>query len=449
MDAFKIFLVDDNEVYARASSHHLGLNPDNQVETFSTGKGCLDQLYTKPNIIFLDYSLPDLSGIEVLKKIKSSMPEIPVLMVSGQEDVTTAVELLKEGAYDYIVKDDNARERMWKAVNNIKENAQLRNEIDRLREEVDHKYDFSNIKGTSPAIKSVYKLIEKAAKTNITVSITGETGTGKELVAKAIHYNSKMKKKPLVAVNIAAIPRDLLESELFGHEKGAFTGAVGRRIGKFEEADGGTIFLDEIGEMDLNLQAKLLRVLQEKEVTRVGSNQPVKTNARVLVATHKTLSEEVKEGRFREDLYYRLLGLPIEIPPLRERGSDIVLLGKYFAEEFAKENEMETKHLTNEAQKKLMSYNWPGNVRELKAVMELATVMSENGVIDDSNINFNSGGNGLSDLMSTEMSLKEYTQMIIQHFLDKYDRNVVQVAEKLDIGKSTIYRMIKNDELEI
>lgn len=450
MNGFKIFLVDDNELYAKASQHHLALNPDNEVETFATGKECLNNLYTKPDMIFLDYSLPDLSGIEVLRKIKQSFPEIPVVIVSGQEDVSTAVELLKEGAYDYIVKDENAHERMWKATNNIKENVLLRDEIDRLREEVDHKYDFSNIKGSSPAIKRVYKLIEKAASTNITVSITGETGTGKELVAKAIHYNSKNKKKhPLVAVNIAAIPRDLLESELFGHEKGAFTGAVNRRIGKFEEANGGTVFLDEIGEMDMALQAKLLRVLQEKEVTRIGSNNPIKTNARILVATHKNLAEEVKNGRFREDLYYRLLGLPIELPPLRDRGNDIIILGKHFVDEFVRENDMPRLQLSAEAQKKMLNYDWPGNVRELKAVVELAAVMCDGEKILEEDINFNSTHNGLNDMMSKELTLKDYTLKIIQHFLDKYDRNVVDVAKKLDIGKSTIYRMVKNQELEI
>lgn len=450
MDVFKIFIVDDNELFAKASNHHLSLNPDNEVETFNTGKDCLNNLYLKPNLVFLDYSLPDVSGIEVLRKIKQSYGELPVVIVSGQEDVSTAVNLLKEGAYDYIVKDENAYERMWKSTNNIRENFMLRDEIDKLREEVDHKYDFSNIKGNSPSLKRVYKLIEKAAMTNITVSITGETGTGKELVAKAIHYNSKQHKRhPLVTVNIAAIPKDLLESELFGHEKGSFTGASNRRIGKFEEANGGTIFLDEIGEMDMNLQAKLLRVLQEKEVTRVGSNNPIKINARVLVATHKNLAEEVKNGRFREDLYYRLLGLPIELPPLRERGNDIVILGKHFSDEFARDNKMSRVKINSSAQNKLLSYTWPGNVRELKAVMELATVLCDNGEIEEKDISFNSRDNGLNDLMATEMTLKTYNQKIIQHYLEKYDRNVVDVARRLDIGKSTIYRMIKNKELEL
>jgi two-component system response regulator AtoC len=450
MKIFKVFVVDDNELYAKASRHHLALNPDNQVEVFLTGKQCLENIHTNPNVIFLDYSLPDISGIDVLKKMKEMRPEIPVVIVSGQEDVSTAVDLLKEGAYDYIVKDENAHERMWKACNNIKENFLLRDEIDRLREEVDHKYDFTNIKGNSSSIKRVFRLIEKAVQTNITVSISGETGTGKELVAKAIHYNTKStKRKPLVAVNIAAIPRDLLESELFGHEKGSFTGATERRIGKFEEANGGTILLDEIGEMDMNLQAKLLRVLQEKEVTRVGSNKSISFNARVIVATNRNLADEVKSGRFREDLYYRILGLPIDLPPLRERGNDIILLAKYFVNEFASDNSMSKFSLSTEAQKKLLNYPWPGNVRELKAVVELAVVMADGDVIHDSDISFNSTDDGLNGLINQEMTLRGFNQRIIQHFLDKYDRNVVDVARRLDIGKSTIYRMVKNKELKI
>lgn len=448
MDILKIFVVDDNELYARMSHHHLSLNPDNEVEKFKSGKECLDALYKNPDLVFLDYSLPGMSGIEILRKIKETHKEIPVIIVSGQEDVSTAVNLLKEGAYDYIVKDENAKERMWNACNHVRENARLRSEIDKLREEVNLKYDFSNIKGNSTALKKVFKLIEKAALTNITVSITGETGTGKELVAKAIHYNSKFRKKPLVAVNIAAIPHDLLESELFGHEKGAFTGAVNKRIGKFEEADGGTVFLDEIGEMDLQLQAKLLRILQEKEVTRIGSNQSIKINTRVIVATHRNLAEEVKAGNFREDLYYRLLGLPVELPPLRDRENDIILLTKFFLDEFTKENKLGKQQITSEAQKKMRGYHWPGNVRELKAVIELAAVLSDDGMIDESNINFNSTSS-LDNLMMEERTLKDYTIQIIQHFLNKYDENVVKVAKKLDIGKSTIYRMIKNNEINI
>src|SRR5690606_34290447 len=222
----------------------------------------------------------------------------------------------KLGAYDYITKDKETKNRLLNTINNARKNISLINEIDVLRQEISEKYQFSNsIIGNSQPMKKVFSMLEKAVKTNITVSITGETGTGKEVVAKAIHYNSERKKKPFVAVNIAAIPSELLESELFGYEKGAFTGAVTRRIGKFEEAEEGTIFLDKIGEMEPSLQTKLLRVIQEREVTRIGSNNTVKLNVRIIVATHRDLAEEVKKGNFREDLYYRLLGLPVHLPP--------------------------------------------------------------------------------------------------------------------------------------
>ncbi|KFD39741.1 regulator [Schleiferia thermophila str. Yellowstone] len=448
MNLFKVFLAEDDEFYGKLLRHHLSLNPDFDVELFTSGGDLFNNLYKRPDVISLDYRLPDMSGAELLRKIKKQYPEIPVIIVSGQEDITTAVNLLKEGAYDYIVKDKDTKDRLWNSIRHIRENAKLKTEIDRLREEVNLKYDFSNIKGSSPAIRSVFKLIEKAAQSNITVSIYGETGTGKELVAKAIHYNSGRKKKPFVAFNIAAIPSELIESELFGHEKGAFTGAISRRIGKFEEADGGTLFLDEIGEMELHLQAKLLRVLQEKEVVRIGSNTPIKIDCRIICATHRDLTEEVKAGKFREDLYYRLLGLPIHLPPLRDRGNDIIILAKHFADEFAKENKMDKVTITPEAQEKLMRYHWPGNVRELKAVIELAVVMSEGGKITESEINFSSS-NTIQNFFNEKGTLRDFTNKIIQYYLEKHNFNVLEVAKKLDIGKSTIYRLIKNKEITI
>jgi DNA-binding NtrC family response regulator len=288
--------------------------------------------------------------------------------------------------------------------------------------------------------------MEKATKTNINVSITGETGTGKEVVSKAIHYNSDRKKKPFVAVNMAAIPKELVESELFGHEKGAFTGAVARKAGKFEEANGGTIFLDEIAELDLNLQSKILRVLQEREVIRVGGNEKVKLDIRLIVATHKNLPDEVKKGNFREDLYYRIIGLPVELPPLRDRGNDVLILAKHFTDEFAKENKLGHVTISSEAKQKLMGYHFPGNIRELKAIMELASVMCTDGDIQPDDITFNSTKS--DDVFTMEQkSLRQYTCDIIKYYLRKYDDDVMLVADKLDIGKSTIYKMLQQKEI--
>jgi len=448
-DPVKIFVVEDDPAYTKFLNYVLSLNPDFEVSTFETGKDIIDNLYKKPSIITLDYTLPDMDGEDVLKEIKAYDSNIHVIIISAQEKIGTAVELLKLGAYDYIIKDEETKDRLLNTINNARKNLSLVKEIDHLKQEISEKYEFDkSIIGNSPPLIKVFKLLEKAVKTNITVSVTGETGTGKELVAKAIHYNSKRKKKPFVAVNIAAIPAELIESELFGHEKGAFTGANTRRIGKFEEAEGGTLFLDEIGEMDLNLQAKLLRVLQERELTRIGGNDLIKLDIRLIVATHRDLAEEVKSENFREDLYYRLLGLPVHLPPLRDRGKDIILLAKFFLKQFAKDNDLPLLKLSPDAQEKLLNYPFPGNVRELRSIIELSAVMANEDAIESEDITFNSVSKEANFLFE-EMTLRDYTFKIIKYYLDKYDDNVLLVAKKLDIGKSTIYRHLKEMEEEV
>jgi len=445
-EAIKIFVVEDDPTYAKFLKYILELNPDFEIHLFEKGKDCIDSLHRKPSIVVLDYTLPDTTGELVLKTIKNFDPNIFVIMVSAQEKINTAIKLLKSGAYDYIVKNTETKDLLLNAIDNARKNVSMINEINFLKQELSEKYEFEkSIVGNSKAIKSVFQMLEKAVKTNITVSITGETGTGKELVAKAIHYNSSRKSTPFVPVNIAAIPRELIESELFGHEKGAFTGAVTRRIGRFEEAQKGTIFLDEIGEMDLNLQAKLLRVIQEKELTRVGGNDIIKLDVRVLVASHKNLSEEVKKGTFREDLYYRLLGLPIHLPPLRERGHDVILLAKYMLNQFCQENEMTTMTIGRAAQEKILRYPFPGNVRELKSVIELAAVMSNTDEIQAEDVRFSAPVNE-DNLSYDGLTLKDYNLRIIRNMLEKYNNNVLKVAKKLEIGKSTIYRYLKEIE---
>jgi DNA-binding NtrC family response regulator len=445
-EPMKIFVVEDDPAYTKFLQYVLSLDPDFEIETFPTGKDFINALHKRPQVVTLDYTLPDMPGEKVLKAIREFDPDISVIVVSAQEKIGTAVELLKSGAYDYIIKDEEAKDRILNSIKNARNKNSLIREIGKLKQEISTKYDFEkSIIGSSPSIKKIFSLLEKAISSQITVSITGETGTGKELVAKAVHYNSKRKNKSFVAVNIAAIPSELIESELFGHEKGAFTGAANRRIGKFEEAEGGTIFLDEIGEMDLNLQAKLLRVLQEKELTRIGSNQVIKLDVRVIVATHRNLSESVKAGKFREDLYYRLLGLPIHLPPLRERGQDIIVLARHFLDTYSKENGIQKFKISIEAQNKLLQYSFPGNVRELKSVMELSAVMADEQEILPEHINFNSVI-GEDALLLKEMTLQEYTYRIIRSYLNKYDNNVLEVAKRLDIGKSSIYRYLKDME---
>lgn len=439
----KIFVVEDDPTYKKFLEYVLSLNPDFEVEFFTSGNECIKHLHHKPNIIALDYTLPDLSGEEVLVKVKKFNADIQVIIVSAQEKIGTAVQLLKLGAYDYIIKNEDTKDRLLNAINNARKNISLTEQIHSLRTELSEKYEFEkSIIGSSKAIKSVFAMLEKAVKTNIIVSITGETGTGKELIAKTIHYNSSRKKEPFVPVNIAAIPSELIESELFGHEKGSFTGAVTRRIGKFEEAQKGTIFLDEIGEMDLSLQAKLLRVIQEKEVTRIGGNNTIKLDVRILVATHRNLAEEVKAGNFREDLYYRLLGLPVWLPPLRERDNDVIIIAKHFLKEFCIENGINPIKFSKKASEKLLTYHYPGNVRELKSIVDLAAVLADGDEIEEEDIKFSS----ILDeekMNFEELTLKEYNFKIINHMLEKYDNNVIKVAKKLDIGKSTIYRYLQ------
>jgi DNA-binding NtrC family response regulator len=429
---FRIFVVEDDEWYNRLLVHNLSLNPDYDIESFTTGKECLDNLHKAPDVITLDYRLPDIKGLEMLKKIKAENEDIQVILISEQSEIEVVVELLKFGAYDYSVKS-----------NDIRNGERLKREVFSLRSEVKKKYSYQNtIIGNSAATREIYNSIEKATRTGITVTITGETGTGKELVAKAIHYNSSRSDKPFVAVNVAAIPHDLIESELFGFEKGAFTGANYRRIGRFEEAHGGTLFLDEIAELDIALQAKLLRALQEKEIVRIGSNKPVKTDCRIIVATHQNLQELVLRKAFRQDLYYRLYGLHIELPPLRNRGNDLILLAKHFVNDFCKENELPAKTLSKSAVDKLLSYSFPGNIRELKSVMELAITLADNDEITHEHIVLENEAL-MPDITEQEMTLQEYNLRILKKYLEKYNNNTSVVAEKLGIGVATVYRMIK------
>ncbi|MEO1435482.1 MAG: sigma-54 dependent transcriptional regulator, partial [Bacteroidota bacterium] len=406
----RIFVVEDDPMYRKMVKYVMEMNPDHDVHVFESGKECLKNLHLKPEIISLDYSLPDMTGEEVLKALKKHDPRIGVIILSGQQDVSTAVSLLKFGAYDYITKDAETKDRLLNTVNHLKKNLSLEDEVETLKEELSEKFQFEKtLKGHSKPMKRVFTLMGKASQSNITVSITGETGTGKELAAKSIHYNSPRKKGPFIAVNMGAIPKELVESELFGHEKGAFTGATTRKIGQFEQAHKGTLFLDEIGEMELSLQAKVLRAIQEREIRRVGGSQLVKFDVRIIVATHRNLADEVQGGNFREDLYYRLLGLPVELPPLRERGNDILILAQHFLESAAKENGLGTLQLGRAAKDKLLQYSYPGNVRELRAIIELACVMAEGKTIQAEDINFNSPRRE-STFLQSEMTLKDYNK---------------------------------------
>lgn len=384
----KIFLIDDDEVYSRVIRVSLEQNDLYDVTVFNTGEAFLAEMHQEPDIVIIDHQLPGISGLEILKKVKEQNPHIGTIILSGQDKVEVVVAAYNCGADEYIIKNEQVSVALNHSVKKLSEQADLRKELSELRAKVLDRNKYDQIVGESMPILQILKLIQKVENANLITLITGESGTGKEVVASTIHYNSPRKRKPFVPVNMAAIPVDLIESELFGHEKGAFTGANYRRIGKFEEANTGTIFLDEIGEMPMDLQSKLLRVLQDNKISRVGSNKEVALDIRVIAATNKNLLQRVKEGKFREDLMYRLEGFLIHLPPLRERDNDVILLAKYFLEHFCKQNRMILKTITPPAAQKLLNHTWPGNVRELKSVIERAALLSENEKIQSQDLIF-------------------------------------------------------------
>lgn len=383
----KIFVVEDNLMYAAAIANSLK-EFDYEVKIFYNGNDMLNNLYENPDIISLDFNLPDYTGMDLLKIVTSKNPTISIIMISAQEELQNVIDTYNNGAKNYIIKNENAIVELKNAIKNLVANIDLKNEVEVLREELNDRSKYSKIVGESTAIYKVLKLIQRVENTDSLVMITGDSGTGKEVVAEAIHTNSNRRKKPFIAVNLAAIPTHLIEDELFGHEKGAFTGAVSKRIGKFEEADGGTIFLDEIGEMDITLQTKLLRVLQEKNITRLGSNKLINLNVRIITATNKNLSEQVKLGKFREDLYYRIQGFLIHIPRLKDRGNDVVVLAKHFLNSFTQKHRMNSKQFDEGAIKAIQQHSWPGNVRELIAFIERVVLMSDSNIITKKDLIF-------------------------------------------------------------
>jgi len=384
----RIFVVEDNEFFAQLIKAKLETNDSYEVSLFGNGEDFKAALHLNPDIVVLDYNLPNTNGIDLLKEIKNFNNQIKTILLSGQEKIEVVIEAYENGAEEYIKKDDNALTMLDLKVQKHVGSVNLMKEVDTLRDQIIDRNRYDRIIGESGALLKVLRLIQKVEKTNMLALITGESGTGKELVASAIHYNSARKNRPFVAVNVAAIPEDLMESELFGHERGAFTGADSKRIGKFEEANEGTIFLDEIGEMDVHMQTKLLRVLQESKITRLGSNKEIALNVRVIAATNKNLAQRVKDGKMREDLYYRLQGFLIHLPPLRERENDLLLLAKNMLKQFCESNRIPVKSFSSESLKAMMKHPWSGNVRELKAFVERAVLISDEDIIHEEDLIF-------------------------------------------------------------
>jgi len=371
----RILVVDDDKAVRAALRVNLekaGLD----VRLASTAEEGLQVLHDHPvDIVLTDVKMPGASGIELLREVKSRWPDVQVVVMTGQGTVEDAVVAMKHGAADYIIKPVSKEELLVVLDKAAREKALLA-EVEQLRQEVQDRYGFENVVGVTSAMREVYDLVATVASSSALVLLTGPTGTGKELIAHAIHYRSARRDAPFVRVNCAALPEGLMESELFGHEKGAFTGAIRQHIGKFEQADGGTILLDEIGEVPLATQVKLLRVLESGELQRVGGTQTVKVDVRVIAATNRELRREVKEGHFREDLFYRLNVFHIPMPPLAERRDDIPLLAQHFVDKYAERHKKATKRLGTEALQALVAYHWPGNVRELEHVIERAVIVT-------------------------------------------------------------------------
>lgn len=444
--AIHIMVVDDEKGIRKSLTDVLE-DEKYTVTALESGEEALDKIDEDfPDLVMLDIWLPGIDGIATLERIKKIRPELPIIMISGHGNIETAVRALKLGAYDFIEKPLHL-EKILRTVSNALERQRLERENKELREKIEKTYQ---IIGETSVMKDLKKQIAIAAPTNGRVLIYGENGTGKELVARAIHSFSFRKDKPFVEVNCAAIPEELIESELFGHEKGAFTGAISRRKGKFELANGGTIFLDEVGDMSLKTQAKVLRVLQEQSFERVGGTDTIKVDVRVITASNKDLEVLITEGRFREDLYFRLNVIPIEVPPLRRRREDIPMLVNHFLREISVENGKKVKSIALEAMEYFIKYEWPGNVRELQNMIERLVIMSPSDVI------------GIEDLPASlifqeipEMELiardkplkearEEFERKYILTELKANEWNITKTAEKLRIERSHLHKKMRS-----
>jgi len=451
-----IFIVDDEQAISKLLSFWVKDKWGYSVEVFSNGEAMLKKLSSKPDLILLDIMLPGVDGIETLKRIKQIDENLPVIMLSAQGSIEVAVESLRFGAYDYFPKPID-QQKLELAIKNAIKSYDLTKELQNLKENVRREYSFDNIITADGKMQDVFKFVSKVLDNDITVLIYGESGTGKELIARAIHYNGRRKEKPFVVVNCASIPRELLESELFGHEKGSFTGAHQRKLGKFELAKDGTIFLDEVGELEMLLQAKLLRVIQQKEFERVGGTELIKTNVRIISATNRDLKTAVDNKEFREDLFYRLNSFPIFIPPLRQRRADILVLTEHFLDEFNKKLGKNTKGFTKKALKLIYEYDWPGNIREMENTIERCLIITEKEIIDVEDLPQHiraadkSGFIDQPGAVFTDDNIIPFEKLkeeAIRHALKVTKGNIVEAAKRLQLGRATIYRLMEKYSIE-
>ncbi|MBI2824320.1 MAG: sigma-54-dependent Fis family transcriptional regulator [Planctomycetia bacterium] len=446
----RVLIIDNEVAHAEAVAESLSrVGYDCTVATSGTrGAERIDE--DTFDIIITDLVMNDVDGLAILKRAKESLPEAEVILVTGHGTVPSAVAAMQQGAYSYLLKPLDLGQ-LRAVTENAAANLRLRRTNAELNRRLDEKFGFEGVVGSSPKMNEVIQLLKRIAPTNASVLVQGETGTGKELVAQAIHQNSPRKNKPFVGLNCAALSENILESELFGHVKGAFTDASTDRIGKFEFAGGGTLFLDEVGDMPLATQIKLLRVLENSEITRVGSNDPIKVNVRILSATNRNLEKQIEAGTFRSDLYHRLKVVTVVLPRLVERSQDIPLLIEHFIKHFAKRHEKPIKSMSTAARRRLMTFDWPGNVRQLRNVVESMVVVDYDGVLDVDDLPAELAGpaeppveataGGLGSLVGKPLA--DIERLFIEETLKLTAGNREEAAGMLGIGERTLYRKIK------
>ena len=442
---------DDNEMrsmvgdFLRSEGHHVSEEPlaIRALAKFKAGEFEGDADVRAVDCIITDLNMPEMTGIEFTKQFRQLNPHVPIILITAFGSIETAIEAIRQGAFDYTTKPFKLNE-MSVTVARALQFRDLYLDNSRLQQEVEKNHSFAKIIGRSHGMREVFDLIKRVAPATANVLISGESGTGKERVARAIHDEGPRRNKSFVAINCTAIPETLLESELFGHAKGSFTGAIGRKRGLFEEADGGTIFLDEIGDMNLQLQSKLLRVIQEKKIRAVGDNVDRDVDVRIIAATHKDLKQAIRNGSFREDLYYRLSVIPIVIPPLRHRREDIPLLAEHFLKKYATENGSRVKSFSASAMATLASLPWEGNVRELENVIERAVVLATGELIDAKDLPTSSAGDVESFFASTQNgtlpTLDEIEKRYMRFVLDKTGGKKEKAAQILGVNRRTLYR---------
>ncbi|HON09668.1 MAG TPA: sigma-54 dependent transcriptional regulator [Chitinispirillaceae bacterium] len=448
MEKKRILVVDDNDLFRESiveTLRRLGCEIESArdgyeaIELFSAS--CFD-------LVVSDMKMPGMSGIELLEKVKQINPEVPFLIITAYGAIETAVEAMKKGAFDFIQKTDNLIDELELTVSRTLQYQSLLQENRRLKSELRGQWNFI---GDGSCMEEIRTLIASVAESRSTVLVTGESGTGKELIARSIHYQSRRSNGPFVKVNCAALPEGLIESELFGHEKGAFTGAIKHKKGKFEAASGGTLLLDEIGEMPMVAQAKLLRVLQEREINKVGGDDPIEVDVRVVATTNRDLEEAVSKGEFREDLYYRLNVIHIHLPPLRERKDDISKLAEHFIKKFNDENGFSVEGLTDDSLRVLCSHNWPGNIRELENAIERAVVLTRTGQIKPEIFQFRSPlqhSPGNAQMVQAGMTVAEMEKKLILETLEHCNQNRTKAAEMLGISIRTLLNKLNEYNME-